>query len=106
LFRDRFARVKKGNDKGNVENLVKYIQRTILTPIPEAATWQALNVVIQDRLRLRHNDQVRGSPGTFGDRRAADLAEFLVPTLEFIGDPRLGWIDELADSGFPRRRCP
>jgi len=29
-----------------------------------------------------------------------------VPTLEFIGDPRSGWIDELADSGFPRRRCP
>jgi transposase len=77
LYRDRFARVRKGNDKGNVENLVKYTQRTILTPIPEAATWEALNVVIQDRLRLRHDDQVRGSPGTIGDRRAADLAEFL-----------------------------
>jgi transposase len=42
LFHDRFARIRKGNDKGNVEGLVKFTQRTILTPIPHAPSWEAL----------------------------------------------------------------
>lgn len=77
LFRDRFARVGKGNDKGNVEGLVKYTQRTILTPIPQAASWEALNEQIRARCLERRQDVVRGSTGTIGDRLAADLAAFL-----------------------------
>ena len=77
LFRDRFARVRKGNDKGNVEGLVKYTQRTILTPIPEAATWEALNEMIRARCLERRGDVVRGSTGTIGERLVADLAAFM-----------------------------
>ena len=76
LFRDRFARVGKGNDKGNVEGLVKFAQRTVLTPIPQAATWEALNAQIRERCLARRNDVVRGSPGTIGERLAADVAAF------------------------------
>ena len=32
LFRDRFGRPGKGNDKGKVEGLVKYTQRRFMTP--------------------------------------------------------------------------
>ena len=77
LFRDRFARVGKGNDKGNVEGLVKYTQRTILTPIPHAATWEELNDQIRERCMRRRLEHVRGSAGTIGDRLAADVAAFL-----------------------------
>ena len=77
LFRDRFARVGKGNDKGNVEGLVKYTQRTILTPIPQAASWEALNEVIRARCLQRRQDRVRGSDGTIGERLVRDLAAFL-----------------------------
>lgn len=77
LFRDRFARVGKGNDKGNVENLVKYTQRTILTPIPQAADWDALNAQIRARCLKRRQDQVRGAVGTIGERLQADVAAFL-----------------------------
>ena len=77
LFRDRFARVGKGNDKGNVEGLVKYTQRTILTPIPQAADWDALNAQVRDRCLRRRDEQVRGSVGTIGERLAADVAAFL-----------------------------
>ncbi len=34
LFRDRFGRPGKGNDKGKVEGLVKYTQRTFKTTVP------------------------------------------------------------------------
>jgi len=77
LFRDRFARVGKGNDKGNVEGLVKYTQRTILTPIPSAPTWEALNELIRERCLRRRGEVVRGSPGTIGERMVADVAAFL-----------------------------
>ncbi|MBA3935941.1 MAG: IS21 family transposase [Planctomycetes bacterium] len=77
LFRDRFARVGKVNDKGNVEGLVKYTQRTILTPIPEAADWETLNLQVRERCRQRRKEHVRGSAGTIGERMAADVAAFL-----------------------------
>jgi transposase len=77
LFRDRFARVGKGNDKGNVEGLVKYTQRTILTPIPHAASWEALNAQVRERCLRRRQERVRGSDGTIGERLAADIAAFL-----------------------------
>lgn len=77
LFRDRFARVGKGNDKGNVEGLVKYTQRTILTPIPQATDWEALNHQIRERCLRRRDEHVRGSDGTIGERMAADVAAFL-----------------------------
>jgi transposase len=35
LFETRFCNVAKGNEKGDVENLVKRSQRTYLTPVPE-----------------------------------------------------------------------
>jgi transposase len=76
LFRDRFARVGKGNDKGNVEGLVKYTQRTILTPIPQAADWDALNVQIRERCLRRRSETVRGSAATIGERLVADVAAF------------------------------
>jgi transposase len=77
LFRDRFARVAKGSDKGNVEGLVKYTQRTILTPIPQAASWEALNEMIRARCVERQNQRVRGSELTIGKRLCADQAALL-----------------------------
>ena len=76
LFHDRFARVGKGNDKGNVEGLVKWTQRSILTPIPSAPTWDDLNALIRARCLERRGDQVRGATGTIGDRLVADVAAF------------------------------
>jgi transposase len=43
LFRDRFGRPGKGNDKGKVENLVKNGRRRFLTPVPVADSFDALN---------------------------------------------------------------
>ena len=46
LFRDRFGRPGKGNDKGKVEALVKTARRTFMVPIPKVP-------VLNERLQAR-----------------------------------------------------
>jgi transposase len=36
LFEDRFGRPGKGNDKGKVEDLVGFVRRNFMTPLPVA----------------------------------------------------------------------
>ncbi|CCM79688.1 hypothetical protein BN77_p30120 [Rhizobium mesoamericanum STM3625] len=43
LLRDRYGRPGKGNDKGNVEGLVRYARRNFMVPIPQFPTWDAFN---------------------------------------------------------------
>ncbi len=43
LFRDRFGRPGKGNDKGKVEALVKTARRKFFVPIPRVADLEVLN---------------------------------------------------------------
>ena len=76
LFRDRFGRPGKGNDKGKVEGLVKNGRRRFLTPVPAAGSFEALNAKLEadclselDRSAGRHIE-------TIGARLEADLAAF------------------------------
>lgn len=43
LFTPRFCNVAKGNEKGNVENGVKWTQRTLMTPLPHFSDWGRFN---------------------------------------------------------------
>ena len=43
LFRDRFGRPGKGNDKGKVEALVKTARRRFMVPIPKVHDLSVLN---------------------------------------------------------------
>jgi len=74
LFQDRFGRPGKGNDKGKVEALVKYSRTNFLTPVPNAATLDALNASLEDRCRARQNERAGLNPQTTGERLAADQA--------------------------------
>ena len=53
LFADRFGRPGKGNDKGNVEGLVKYSRSNFMVPIPEAANFDDLNAMLAMRCGFR-----------------------------------------------------
>jgi hypothetical protein len=76
LFRDRFGRPGKGNDKGKVEGLVKNGRRRFLTPVPVAASFEALNAKLEADC-LSELDRSAGSrPETIGARLEADLAAF------------------------------
>src|SRR4051794_4653741 len=56
LFRDRFGRPGKGNDKGKVEGLVKYARSNFMTPAPQAASFEALNADLERRCRARQEE--------------------------------------------------
>jgi transposase len=74
LFRDRFGRPGKGNDKGKVEGLVKYARSNFMTPIPRAASFEVLNARLAKRCRLRQCERAGRHAGTIGERLTADLA--------------------------------
>ena len=64
----------KGNDKGKVEGLVKYTQRTFMTPLPHAASFAALNVALAERCRARQSERAGRQEETIGERLVRDLA--------------------------------
>ena len=68
LFRDRFGRPGKGNDKGKVEGLVKYTQRAFMTPLPHAPSFAALNAALAERCRARQSERARRHQETIGER--------------------------------------
>lgn len=82
LFRDRFGRPAKGNDKGKVEGLVGYARRNFMVPVPVFESFAALNAHLMDCCRKRTAEVLRGHTETIGERLARDLAAFrhLPPT--------------------------
>jgi transposase len=77
LFADRFGRPGKGNDKGKVEGLVGYVRRNFMTPMPVAASFEALNAPLTEGGIKRRTAVLRGHTGTIGERMQADLAAFM-----------------------------
>ncbi len=76
LFRDRFGRPGKGNDKGKVENLVKHGRRRFLTPVPVAASFEDLNAKLLTACRADQSRCAGRQSETISVRMAADLAAF------------------------------
>ena len=72
LFEDRFGRPGKGNDKGKVENLVGFIRRNYLVPVPRAESFEALNDDLAARCRRRLDDRLRRHSETIGERLVRD----------------------------------
>ncbi len=69
LFRDRFGRLGKGNDKGKVEALVKTARRRFMVPIPKVHDLSVLNERLLARC-LEHLDALEA-----GERAPALLAD-------------------------------
>ena len=74
VFRDRFGRPGKGNDKGKVEGLVKYARSNFMTPIPVAASFDDLNAMLARRCLARQAEHAGRHATTIGERLAADVA--------------------------------
>jgi transposase len=74
LFRDRYGRPGKGNDKGNVEGMVGYTRRNHMVPIPRFPDWDAFNADLEAQCRARCTQILRGHKERIGDRLQRDLA--------------------------------
>jgi transposase len=48
-FEALFANVHAGWETGSVENLVGYVRRNYLVPVPEVESWDALNATLRER---------------------------------------------------------
>ena len=46
LFDSYFCRPRHGNEKGAVENLVKYVRQHVLVPVPAFDSWEDLNATL------------------------------------------------------------
>jgi hypothetical protein len=79
LFKDRFGRPAKGNDKGKVEGLVGYARRNFMVPVPVFESFAALNVHLSECCTKRLGEVLRGHTETIGERLARDLAAFQQP---------------------------
>jgi transposase len=74
LYRDRFGRPAKGNDKGKVEGLVKYSRSNFMVPIPVASSFEALNAMLEERCSARQGERAGRHAETIGERLVADVA--------------------------------
>ena len=77
LFEDRFGRPGKGNDKGKVEGMVKYVRRNFLVPIPSFESFDDLNAHLEERCLERMEAKPRGYTETIGERMEPDLDALL-----------------------------
>jgi transposase len=76
VFLDRYGRPGRGNDKGNVEALVKFARRSYLTPVPTASSFAALNRTLEHHCLGRLNETSGRDRRLIGERLLADLAAF------------------------------
>ena len=74
LFRDRFGRPARGNDKGKVEGLVKFSRSNFMVPVPVTASFDDLNAGLERRCRGRQDEHAGRHAETIGERLAADVA--------------------------------
>jgi hypothetical protein len=72
LFKDRYGRPGKGNDKGNVEGAVGYVRRNFMVPLPQFASWEAFNTYLEEQCRKRQSDILQGHREGIGERFKRD----------------------------------
>ena len=77
LFKEKFARVGKGNDKGNVEGLVGYARRNFMVPIPHFKNYEDLNKYLETCCLKRQKNLVYGKKETIEERLKRDRDVFL-----------------------------
>jgi transposase len=77
LFDSRFCNPARGNEKGRVENMVKFVQRNLFTPIPQINSLAELNQLLRQRCDVYlQQTQVR-QVETVGARLEAEKPHFL-----------------------------
>jgi transposase len=76
LYRDRFGRPGKGNDKGKVEGLVKNGRRRFLTPVPMTVSFDELNARLEAACLSDQDRKASNKAQTIGERLLEDLTEF------------------------------
>ncbi len=78
LFKDRYGRPGKGNDKGNVEGVVGLVRRNFMVPLPRFESWDAFNADLLRHCHGRGADILRGHRENIDERFARDREALMV----------------------------
>jgi transposase len=73
VFKDRYGRPGRGNDKGNVEALVTFARHAFLTPVPDEPSCAALNAAVGRQGVARRSEASGRDPTPKRARRKADM---------------------------------
>jgi len=79
LFREHFCRVRRPNEKGVVEGVVKFTRLNFFVPVPQVEDLEQLNSKLAEMCRQDMNRRVRGKNGTKAEVLKEDQAVFLDP---------------------------
>ena len=77
LFREHFCRVRRANEKGVVEGVVKYARLNFLVPVPQAGDLEELNLKLVQACREDLKRRLRGKSATKDQLLAEDRQAFL-----------------------------
>ena len=77
LFREHFCRVRRANEKGVVEGVVKYARLNFLVPVPQVSGLEELNLKLAEACREDLKRRLRGKSGTKAQLLTEDRAAFL-----------------------------
>ena len=77
LFREHFCRVRRPNEKGVVEGVVKFTRLNFFVPVPQVRDLEELNARLVEMCREDMKRRVRGKSGSKGELFKEDKAAFL-----------------------------
>ncbi len=84
LFDTHFCRVRRANEKGVAENVVRYSRQNFMVPVPQVRSLAKLNEYLAERCRRELTRKRRGKTKTKGELLEEDKAAFLpLPTARF-----------------------
>jgi transposase len=84
LFEERFCRVRRPNEKGVVEGIIKFARLNYFVPVPEVEDFEQLNRYLEQRCREDLGRRLRGRKATKEKLLEEDQAAFLsVPAGKF-----------------------
>jgi transposase len=77
LFREHFCRVRRANEKGVVEGVVKFARLNFFVPVPQVRDLKELNGNLVQMCREDLKRRLRGKAGTKAEMLKEDQAAFL-----------------------------
>lgn len=77
LFKEHFCRIRRPNEKGVVESMVKFTRLNFFVPVPEVDSWEELNWMLGRRCLEDLERRVRGKSATKKEMLREDQAAFL-----------------------------
>src|SRR5512139_1454518 len=84
LFREHFCRVRRANEKGVVEGVVKFTRLNFFVPVPEVRDLNELNEKLAEMCRKDLQRHLRGKTGRKAETLKEDQAAFLpLPPVPF-----------------------